>query len=70
MILGIKKLLHRGNYLLNVGPKADGTFPIEAVKLLDNIGRWYQIVREAYENVEPVSLAGNKGNILFGRKDN
>ena len=29
-----------GNYLLNVGPKADGTFPEPAVKRLKKIGRW------------------------------
>jgi alpha-L-fucosidase len=59
-----------GNYLLNVGPKADGTFPSEAVMLLERIGKWYQTVRDAFENVEPFPVAGNKGNALFGRKDN
>lgn len=29
-----------GNLLLNVGPKADGTFPAEAVTILDAIGDW------------------------------
>jgi alpha-L-fucosidase len=29
-----------GNFLLNVGPKADGTFPDEAVERLEGIGRW------------------------------
>lgn len=29
-----------GNFLLNVGPKADGTFPPEIVERLEGIGRW------------------------------
>jgi alpha-L-fucosidase len=29
-----------GNYLLNVGPKADGTFPEQAVERLRGIGAW------------------------------
>ncbi len=29
-----------GNFLLNVGPKPDGTFPDEAVKRLNGIGEW------------------------------
>jgi alpha-L-fucosidase len=31
-----------GNYLLNVGPKADGTFPDEAIERLRGIGAWMQ----------------------------
>ena len=29
-----------GNYLLNVGPKADGTFPQESIDLLKGMGTW------------------------------
>lgn len=29
-----------GNYLLNIGPRADGTFPPEAVSRLKDIGKW------------------------------
>ncbi len=29
-----------GNYLLNVGPRADGTFPQESVEILKSYGRW------------------------------
>ncbi|MCK6447462.1 MAG: alpha-L-fucosidase [Planctomycetes bacterium] len=29
-----------GNYLLNVGPRADGTFPPESVQRLAEIGKW------------------------------
>ncbi len=59
-----------GNYLLNVGPQADGTFPNESLLIIAKIGRWYQVVKEAFENIEPFPLDGNKGNALFCRKDN
>jgi alpha-L-fucosidase len=36
-----------GNYLLNVGPKADGTFPEESVQRLKEIGKWMQKNGEA-----------------------
>ncbi|MEX2243561.1 MAG: alpha-L-fucosidase [Fimbriimonadaceae bacterium] len=29
-----------GNFLLNVGPKADGTFPQESVEILQNFAKW------------------------------
>lgn len=36
-----------GNYLLNVGPKADGSFPQESIDLLKGIGAWMKINGEA-----------------------
>jgi alpha-L-fucosidase len=36
-----------GNYLVNVGPKADGTFPEESVKLLNEVGAWMKVNSEA-----------------------
>jgi len=32
-----------GNYLLNVGPKPDGTFPQESIERLGEIGRWMKV---------------------------
>ena len=29
-----------GNYLLNIGPKADGSIPAESVNILTDVGRW------------------------------
>ena len=37
-----------GNYLLNVGPKADGSIPEPAEALLRRLGRWYQRVGQSY----------------------
>ncbi len=32
-----------GNYLLNIGPRSDGTFPPEAVQRLHDIGAWMKV---------------------------
>lgn len=32
-----------GNYLLNIGPKADGTIPQPSVDILREVGRWMQV---------------------------
>jgi hypothetical protein len=29
-----------GNYLLNIGPKADGSIPAESVRVLQEVGKW------------------------------
>jgi alpha-L-fucosidase len=36
-----------GNFLLNIGPKADGTFPEEAIARLESIGRWMDVNAES-----------------------
>ncbi|MGD8451505.1 MAG: alpha-L-fucosidase [Phycisphaerae bacterium] len=36
-----------GNFLLNVGPRADGTFPPEAVERLREIGAWMKVNGES-----------------------
>ena len=36
-----------GNYLLNVGPRADGTFPPQSVERLASIGKWMAVNGEA-----------------------
>jgi len=36
-----------GNYLLNVGPKDDGTFPQESIDRLKKIGEWMKVNHEA-----------------------
>lgn len=43
-----------GNYLLNVGPKADGTIPAESLALLASVGRWHAKTAESYRAVETV----------------
>jgi len=36
-----------GNYLLNIGPKPDGTFPEESIARLKTIGQWMNVNGEA-----------------------
>lgn len=52
-----------GNYLLNVGPKADGTFPIQSVDRLKEIGNWMQKNNEAIYGSQPSPL----GSFEWGR---
>jgi alpha-L-fucosidase len=58
-----------GNYLLNVGPKADGTFPQESVDALKEIGVWMKTNGEAIYDTK----ASPFGLFTWGRctrKDN
>lgn len=49
----IDKVMARGgNYLLNVGPKADGKFPEEAYRVLRGVGDWYNRMEGCLENTE------------------
>jgi len=36
-----------GNYLLNVGPKSDGTFPQESIDILKGMGEWMKVNSES-----------------------
>ena len=48
LIRNLVKIAARGgNYLLNIGPKPDGTFPEESVHRLKEIGRWMDVNGEA-----------------------
>jgi alpha-L-fucosidase len=59
-----------GNYLLNVGPMADGTIPPVQVDLLQKVGAWYRSVREALVGVEPASHLTDNQDALLTRKGN
>ena len=43
----------QGNFLLNVGPDAEGTFPIEAVERLRRIGQWMRVNGKAIYGARP-----------------
>ena len=53
-----------GNFLLNIGPKADGTFPQESIERLTQIGAWMETNGEAIygtiANPFPASFAWGK----------
>ena len=44
-----------GNFLLNVGPKPDGTIPEEALGLLAKTGAWYRRAKESYRGASTES---------------
>ncbi len=62
-----------GNYLLNVGPRPDGSIAPEQARILRRIGSWFGRVREAWYGAEPASeylaheecLLTRKGNSLY-----
>ncbi|UCH36300.1 MAG: alpha-L-fucosidase [Armatimonadota bacterium] len=61
-----------GNYLLNVGPKRDGTFPVMAQIRLKQIGRWMKANGQSVYGCGPapfadeaVGLTTAKGNTVY-----
>lgn len=44
-----------GNYILNVGPMADGTIDAQSMESLQAVGRWYGKVREAFDGTIAVT---------------
>ena len=57
-----------GNYLLNVGPKADGTLPIPAVRRLREIGAWLEANGEAIYGTKPSSIKVDDGDVYLTEK--
>lgn len=43
----VKVSSQNGNYLLNIGPKADGTIPEPSVERLNQVGNWLKVNKEA-----------------------
>lgn len=57
------------NYLLNVGPTAEGLIPEQAASILRRIGKWYASVKESYIDVQPVTQLVKNPNIYITRRD-
>jgi len=71
LLRSIDKYLARdANYLLNVGPRGDGTIPVEAAAILRRVGTWYRAVRESLEDALPASHLTTNRNVLLTRRDN
>ncbi|MCX6899643.1 MAG: alpha-L-fucosidase [Verrucomicrobia bacterium] len=66
----VKYLARDANYLLNVGPKGDGTIPSEAAAILHRIGQWYRAIRESLEGTVPASHLTTNRNVLMTRRGN
>ncbi|SFE44169.1 alpha-L-fucosidase [Chitinophaga sp. CF118] len=61
-----------GNYLLNIGPKADGTFPEQSINSLKTIGSWMKVNGEAIYATHATTLpqpawgrTTQKGDFLY-----
>ena len=60
-----------GNYLLNIGPRADGSVPAETEQRLRRVGDWYRRVRESYQGAAPIQVPGlpyavtRQGNAVY-----
>jgi len=50
-----------GNYLLNVGPTAEGVFPPEAIERLATVGNWMQVNGEAIRGTSPTCFGVEYG---------
>ncbi len=58
-----------GNYLLNIGPKPDGSVPEESVRILSDVGRWMDRNGVAIYGADPCEVK-RSSYINFSRKGN
>ncbi|MHC4873116.1 MAG: alpha-L-fucosidase [Planctomycetota bacterium] len=58
------------NYLLNIGPKSDGTFPGRAVEILKDIGQWFNGIKESLRKAEPCSEIIENRDVLLTKDKN
>lgn len=65
-----RALAKGGNYLLNIGPTAEGTVCREQVDFLRRIGRWLRLVRESYADDSCAEMAEKNLQVLFTRRGN
>lgn len=53
-----------GNYLLNVGPKADGTLPLPAIRRMRQMGAWLLANGQAIYGTIPAGIPTSDGTLL------
>ena len=58
-----------GNYLLNIGPKPDGSVPEESVQILETVGKWLDTNGKAIYGTERGSYSWNS-NANYTRRGN
>lgn len=67
----IDRYLARGaNYLLNVGPTAEGVIPEKPAAMLRRIGKWFSSVKESFELAEPAPGIIKVNDVLVTRRGN
>lgn len=68
----INKIMSKGgNYLLNVGPKADGTIPNEAKEIIEKVGKWFTRMEGSLEKTEtdPFDYKIKRYNCVVNKKN-
>jgi len=71
LIRSIQNVMAKGgNYLLNVGPKPDGTIDEKCASILRRIGKWYEAVRESLVGVVPAGSLTSNREVVLTRRDN
>lgn len=73
----VNKLIHilvdvvckGGNFLLNVGPDANGNLPQEAINRMEAIGKWLKVNGEAIYNTRPIYPYKDNG-VCFTKNNN
>jgi alpha-L-fucosidase len=56
-----------GNYLLNIGPKPDGSVPEKSVEILEEVGKWMEINGKSIYGAERGSFSWNS-NATYTRR--
>jgi len=59
-----------GNYLLNIGPKPDGSLPVAAVRRLREMGAWMFVHGEGIYGAKPINLQVDENVVLTGKIQN
>ncbi|MCK5849751.1 MAG: alpha-L-fucosidase, partial [Kiritimatiellae bacterium] len=67
----IDKMMSKGaNFLLNIGPNSSGQIPSKAIVILEELGNWYNKVKESFIDTTFASeLTSNKDIILTKREN-